>query len=163
MSASGLSIDGERQGRADTGANGLPTSQQSALLIALLIDAREKELESKGGRRRISRARISQNTIRKLCRRAHLPDSFLQDLQLQLLAAGWALFCASPSHFGVVKVESVQGWGRISSKRIARHLDQVARGSFPWKEYEHLLLAAGDGSDELEDVEAEREGQETEE
>jgi hypothetical protein len=135
---------------------------QCTLLILLLIEAREKELQARGRRRSITRARISQNTIRRLCGRAHLPDAFLWDLQQHMLAAGWALFPISPAHFAVIKLESVQGWGRISTKRIAEDLGRVARGTFRWKEHVHLLHSANADA-RTDENEAEGEDQETEE
>jgi hypothetical protein len=128
----------------------LPTEWQCALLIILLIQAREKEFERKGAKRKITRARISQNTIRKLCVRGQLSSDFLLGVQEHLLVAGWALFCVGPTHFAVIKVESVLGWGRVSSKRIANELGQVGRGSFPWREHEHLLVSTRRAADQVD-------------
>jgi hypothetical protein len=116
---------------------------QCALLILLLIQAREKELKKKEPKREVSRARISQNTIRRLCGRSQLTPDFVLEVQEYLLAAGWALFCIGPSYYAIVKVESVQGWSRISSKRIAKHLEEVARGEFKWEEHVGLLAPQG--------------------
>jgi hypothetical protein len=65
----------------------------------------------------------------------------LLEVQEYLLAAGWALFCIGPTHYAIIKLESVLGWGRISSKRIADELKLVPRGNFPWKEHENLLTS----------------------
>jgi hypothetical protein len=116
-----------------------PVEWQCALLILRLIQAREEEFERKKERRMVSRARISQNTIRRLWGRSQISSDFLLAVQEYLLAAGWALFCIGPSYFAIVKLESVQGWSRISSKRIADELKLVPRGDFPWKKYEGLL------------------------
>ena len=140
----------------------LPTQWQCALLILRLIRAREEEAERKGLKRNVSRARISQNTIRKLSGRSQIPPDFLLEVQEYLLAAGWALFCIGPTHYAIIKLESVLGWSRISSRRIAEELKLVPRGDFPWKEHENLLTsqlndnsAAGDRQTEGEDEEAE--------
>jgi hypothetical protein len=117
----------------------LPTERQCALLILYLISARDEEFEKKGQERKVSRARISQNTIRRLCGRSHISNDFLLLVQEYLLAAGWALFCIGPTYYAVIKLESVQGWSRISSKRIADDLKQVPRGKFLWQKHEHLL------------------------
>jgi hypothetical protein len=140
----------------------LPTQRQCALLILRLIRAREEEFETRGLKRNVSRARISQNTIRKLCGRSQISPDFLLEVQEYLLAAGWALFCIGPTHYAIIKLASVLGWSRISSKRIAEELKLVPRGNFPWKEHENLLTsqqaddpAEGDGQNEAEDEEAE--------
>ncbi len=133
----------------------LPTPWQCALLILCVIRARDDEFKKKGLERTISRARLSQNTIRKLCSRSQIPNDFLLEMQEYLLAAGWALFCIGPTHYAIVKLESVRGWSRISSNRIADDLKLVPRGEFPWKKYEGLLTpeeantaeADGDGDD----------------
>jgi hypothetical protein len=134
----------------------LPNEWQCALLIVLLIQTRQEELKSRRMGRNITRARISQNTIRKLCLRSQLSSEFLLAIQEHLLAAGWALFCIGPTHYAVIKVASTQGWGRISSKRIEEELGQVARGTFVWRDHEQLLLAGGD------DADSEGEGEEPE-
>jgi hypothetical protein len=129
----------------------LPTEWQCALLILRLIQAREDEFEQRGLKRTVSRARLSQNTIRKLCGRGQIPHDFLLEVQEYLLTAGWALFCIGPTHYAIIKLESVQGWSRISSKRIAEELGLVPRREFPWKRYEHLLAAQqAEASDDQE-------------
>ena len=135
----------------------LPTGWQCALLILLLIQAREEELEKKGSPRKVSRARISQNTIRKICGRSQIPNDFLLEVQEYLLAAGWALFCIGPTHYAIIKLELVLGWSRISSKRVAEELKLVPRGNFPWKKYDHLLSPNDDAN--VDDQEDEREGE----
>jgi hypothetical protein len=121
------------------------------LLILRLIQAREDEFEDRGLKRTVSRARLSQNTIRKLCGRGEIPKDFLLEVQEYLLTAGWALFCIGPTHYAIIKLVSVQGWSRISSKRIAKELELVPRREFPWKRYEHLLAAQQtDASDDQE-------------
>jgi hypothetical protein len=139
----------------------LPTEWQCALLICLLIRAREEEFEKKGLERKVSRARISQNTIRRLCGRSQIANDFLLEVQEFLLAAGWALFCVGPTHYAIIKLESVQGWSRISSKRIADELKLVPRGTFPWKKYEDLLIPQDDTED-VDDRETDGDGEEAE-
>jgi hypothetical protein len=133
----------------------LPTEWQCALLILCLIQAREDEFEKKGLERKVSRARLSQNTIRKLCGRSQITGDFLLEVQEYLLTAGWALFCIGPTHYAIIKLESVQGWSRISSKRIADELELVPRGKFPWKKYEYLLAAEQTDAARVDDQETE--------
>jgi hypothetical protein len=56
-------------------------------------------------------------------------------------------------------VESVHGWSRISSRRIADKLKLVQRGEFRWEEYEYLLIS----KDDIEDEEGGEDGSEREE
>jgi hypothetical protein len=131
-----------------------PTERQCALLILRLIQAREEDLENKGPKRRVSRARFSQNRIRRLCGRSQISNDFLAEIQEHLLAAGWALFCVGPTYYALINLESVQGWSRISSKRIADELKLVPRGEFPWNKYEDLLIAQeNDTAQEAEEIE----------
>jgi hypothetical protein len=139
----------------------LPTPWQCALLILYLIRAREDEFKKKGLERTVSRARLSQNTIRKLCGRSQIPNDFLLEVQEYLLAAGWALFCIGPTHYAIVKLKSVQGWSRISSNRIADDLKLVPRGEFPWKQYEVPSTPKENNTAEDDDEETGDEGEGT--
>jgi hypothetical protein len=131
---------------------GRPTEWQVALLILRLVQAREAEFKERGLKRNMSRARISQNTIRRLCGRSQISNEFLIEVQEYLLAAGWALFYIGPTYYGIIKLESVQGWGRISSKRIAGDLHKVQRGEFKWEQYIDLLLPTQNVDEENENV-----------
>ena len=42
--------------------------------------------------------------------------------------------------FGLVKVRSVEGWPRVTSKELETELKKVARGQFDFSRYYHLLL-----------------------
>ncbi len=125
-----------------------PTARQCALLIVRVMQAREQETN-----REVSRARISQNTIRRLCNRAQIASDFLLEIQEILLAAGWCLFLVSPSHFAIIKAKSVEGWGRISSKRIGEELKSVPIGRYNFDNLEPLLLMAEKDPEEEEDKE----------
>jgi hypothetical protein len=112
-----------------------PTPRECAMLILRLMEVRGQEVEGE-----VSRARISQNTVRRMCGRGQLTTDFIHDLQNILLAAGWCMFCVGPTHYAVIKVKSVEGWSRISSKRISDELTRVSRGQFDFQQVEHLLL-----------------------
>ena len=139
----------------------LPTEWQCALLILCLIRAREREFEERRLKRKVSRARLSQNTIRKLCGRSQIANDFLLLVQEYLLAAGWALFCIGPTHYAIIKLELVQGWSRISSKRIAEDLKLLPHGEFPWKAYEVLSIPKQNNTAEDDDEETGDEGEGT--
>ena len=112
----------------------LPDARQSAGLIVALMANRGEE------QRNITRARLAQSTIRKLTGRGQLSIEFLSEVQSYLLAAGWCLFCAGPSHYGIIKVSAVLGWPQISSKRLSKELNQVRRGLFDFASIEKSLL-----------------------
>jgi len=113
-----------------------------------VLQAREQETN-----REVSRARLSQNTIRRLCGRSQIASDFLLEIQEILLAAGWCLFLAGPSYFAIIKVKAVEGWGRISSKRIGEELKSVPIGRYNFDNLEPLLLMAEKDPEEEEDKE----------
>ena len=113
-----------------------PPARQCALLILYLLQAREDEVS-----REVSRARISQTTLRRICGRSQVPNDLLLEIQEFLLAAGWCLFCVGPTHFAIIKKKAVEGWGRISSGRIKDELTAVSRGKFDFERLEPLLLS----------------------
>jgi hypothetical protein len=87
-----------------------------------LLQAREGEVG-----REVSRARISQTTLRILCSRSQNGNDLLLEVQEFLLTAGYWLFCVGPTHFAIIKRNAVEGWARISSCRIGKELTEVAR------------------------------------
>lgn len=121
-----------------------PSARQAALLVLHLLDA--------GGvdRRPVSRARLTEITIRRLWRRTRVPEGFLLEVQEFLLSAGWALFWAGSS-YAIIRVSAIEGWQRISSKRIEDDLERISRGRFDFEEIEHLPLSVDDIADEEED------------
>jgi hypothetical protein len=121
-----------------------PSARQAALLVLHLLDA--------GGvdRRSVSRARLTEITVRRLWRRTRVPEGFLLEVQEFLLSAGWALFWAGSS-YAIIRVAAVEGWPRISSKRIEDDLQRLARGRFDFNDIEHLLLSLDDIADQEED------------
>jgi hypothetical protein len=111
-----------------------PSVRECALLVLRLLKARTKELD-----REISRARISQSTLRRLFGRSQITNDLLLDVQEILLAAGWCLFCAGPTHFAIIKKQAVEGWARISSGRIKNDLANVSKGQYDFEPLERLL------------------------
>jgi hypothetical protein len=112
-----------------------PSARECALLILRLMQVREKELEG----REVSRARISQSTLRTLCSRSQITNDLLLEVQEFLLAAGWCLFCAGPTHFAIIRRKAVEGWARISSGRIKDDLTKVQQGQFDFAPLEPRL------------------------
>ena len=77
----------------------------------------------------MTRFRVSELTLKRICGRPRLHAEFLTEMQDWLLRAGWALFFADRS-FGMIKLEAVESWTWLGSKRIADELDAVAKGGF---------------------------------
>ena len=110
-----------------------PTAFQSALLLLRLRESRDqekgktktKDKEEKG----MTRFRVSELTLKRISGRPRLHPEFLIEMQDWLLRAGWAFFFADRS-FGMIKLEAVETWTRLGSKRIADELDDVAKGGF---------------------------------
>jgi|ERR1035437_4207551 hypothetical protein len=113
-----------------------PDERQCAMLIAHLLATKQSEVEKE-----VTRARLAEITVRRLFRRQRITPAFLVEVQEWLLRAGWVLFFAGTT-YAVVKIKVIDGWGRISSKRIGEDLDQVARGHFKFHEIEKLLLVS---------------------
>jgi hypothetical protein len=124
-----------------------PSARECALLILRLMQAREQEVVD----REVSRARISQSTIRSLCGRNQITNDLLLEIQEFLLAGGWCLFCAGPTHFAIIKRKAVEGWARISSGRIKDELAAVVHGQYDFARLEPLLMSqesdAGDADE----------------
>ncbi len=113
-----------------------PSGRECAMLIAHLLATKQKEVD-----REVTRARLAEITLRRLCCRQRISAKFLLEVQEWLLRSGWILFFAGTT-YAVVKTKVIGGWGRISSKRIANDLRQVARGRFKFEKLEHLLFAS---------------------
>jgi hypothetical protein len=113
-----------------------PDERECAILIAHLLATKQAEVSKE-----VTRARLSDVTIRRLFRRQRITPDFLVEVQEWLYRAGWVLFFAG-STYGVVKTKVIDGWGRISSKRIQSDLDQVGRGQFKFEKLEKLLLVS---------------------
>jgi hypothetical protein len=112
-----------------------PTAREAALLVLLLLQTREQETG-----KAVTRARLTEITLRRLWGRTRISSELVLEVQEDLLHAGWVLFWAGSS-YAIIQVSSVEGWPRISSKRINDKLDQIRRGKFDFGELEPLLLA----------------------
>ena len=56
------------------------------------------------------------------------------------------------SSYAVIKVKTVEGWGRISSKRIADDLKSVSHGKYDFQVIEHLLLSDSSDAKDSDDA-----------
>src|SRR2546421_10416849 len=69
--------------REDIGRYHQPSARECALLVLRLLQAREEELKD----RELSRARISQSTLRTLCGRSQISNDLLVGIQ-EVMVAG---------------------------------------------------------------------------
>jgi hypothetical protein len=111
-----------------------PDAQQCAILLVLLVQTKEGE-----SGKEYSRIRVAEITLKRLWVRHRLDDEFLREVQEWLFRAGWALFYAGTT-FALVQSRSVEGWPRISSKRLSDTLKEVAEGTFDFDRHYHLLV-----------------------
>jgi hypothetical protein len=110
-----------------------PTARECALLLLRLVEEREQRRKQK-----MTRVRLAEMTLKHLWNRERLTEQFLREVEEWLLTAGWALVYAG-STFGAVKIEAVENWPRVSSKRIADEIDEVVGGKFKFAGLEHFL------------------------
>jgi hypothetical protein len=106
-----------------------PDPRQAALLVLHVLRTKD-----------ITRARLTEITLRRLWRRTRISQELVLEVQEYLLHAGWVLFWAGSS-YAVIQVGAVEGWPRISSKRISEELRDVAIGRFDFDALEPLLLS----------------------
>jgi hypothetical protein len=122
-----------------------PSPLETALLILTLAQTKQGSgdkadaEEEQGESRKLTRFRVSETTLKRLCGRKRVPQDYLAEVQEWLFDAGWSLFFTGSS-YALIKSSSTEGWTRLSSKRI-EGLDRVFRGEFDFK----LLYGLVDG------------------
>jgi len=114
------------------------------MLLLHLIKAKESEAGKE-----VSRAGISEATLRRLWCRSRITTEFVHEVQEWLFIAGWVLFFAG-STYAVIKREVVDAWLRISAKRLDPDIRQVRRGRFNFDELEDLLLHTWEEAEDSE-------------
>jgi hypothetical protein len=112
-----------------------PNRRECAMLVVHLIDTKQKEVTGK----EVTRARLSEIALQRLFKRQRISPRLLLEVQEWLFRVGWVLFWTGTT-YAVVKTKVVEGWGRISSKRISEDLAAIGRGEFDFADLEHLLL-----------------------
>jgi hypothetical protein len=135
-----------------------PTAFQTALLLLRLPKLRDEEKKNKSKTKDteekkvqgMTRFRVSELTLKRISGRPRLHPEFLIEMQDWLLRAGWAFFFADRS-FGMIKLEAVETWTRLSSKRLAEGLDDVAEGDFKFAPLLQLAEAGLPAQDDPDD------------
>jgi hypothetical protein len=119
-----------------------PTERECALLVLRLVQAKAHE-----SGRVVTRARLSEITLRNLWVRSRITDDFVAGVQEILIHGGWALFWVGTS-YAIVKLDVIDGWPRISSKRLEAEIEEVKRGTYEkFGELEKLLVTEEDAAD----------------
>jgi|SRR5215469_555746 len=94
----------------------LPNAAEAATLTLCLG---RDYAEEKGTR--LTRFRISNRSLREISGRSHLRDVFLEEWAAALDQMGWkVIWCGD--HNGLIRKDAIDGWSRLSSKRIASQL-----------------------------------------
>jgi hypothetical protein len=125
----------------------LPTPKECASLILRVIESREQERK-----KRVSRARFAELTLKRLWGRQRLSLEFVAEVQQWLLLRGW-VFMFAGSTYAVIRSSIVESWVRLSSKRIAEEVNAVRNGEFDFGHHRHLwLVDETDLSDEPADA-----------
>jgi hypothetical protein len=114
----------------------VPDARQCAILLLMLVGTREN----------LTRARLSETTLRRLWKRDRLKDDFLEQVQEWLARGGWSLFFAKTT-FAVVQSNIVANWPRMSSKRLGAVLNELDEGTFDFDEHADLFVQSTDASD----------------
>jgi len=114
------------------------------MLIAYLLKKKNEE-----GGRDVTRAQLSPSTLQRLLGRRSVSPQLLTEIGEWLLRAGWVLFFAGTT-YAIVRLDVVQGWNRVSSKRIRDDIHKVGIGEFDFEALEGLLLATESDSAEQE-------------
>lgn len=100
------------------------TAEQAAIVILYVIARYRKEKAKE-----ITRLRFSRSTMRKLCLRKNLHDSFAADVIVELAEYGWTMF-PTGDDFGLVQTSVLSSWLRLGSKRISSERKQLRNGDF---------------------------------
>ena len=125
-----------------------PTPRECALLLLGLIEAKQTEAGKD-----VTRARLSEATLRRLWCRSRITTEFVHEVQEWLFMAGWVLFFAG-STYAMINARVVDAWMRISSKRMAKDIADVQRGDKTvFAKLERLLLRNEERTDDSEETE----------
>lgn len=77
----------------------------------------------------VTRFRVSEATLKRICGRRRPTTEFLVELQDLLLDKGWALFFVGDS-YAMLKLDVVKKWIRLGRKRIENELNAIERCDF---------------------------------
>ncbi len=96
---------------------------QAAIVVLYAIEMYRREKEKE-----VNRIRFSRATMRRLCVRTNLHDTFAAEVASEVAELGWTMFPAEDD-FGLIHTSTLKGWVRLGSKRIAAELKQLRKGN----------------------------------
>jgi len=111
-----------------------PTPRECALLLLHVMDTKEKE-----SGRPVTRFRLSEMSMRRLCLRAQISADFTAEVANWLSRAGVTLCFVGPAYI-VLRTEVLDSWLRITTKRLSSDLRRVSEGEFNFSELERLMI-----------------------
>jgi hypothetical protein len=97
----------------------LPNAAEVATLTIYLGKSYAEEKKTK-----LTRFRVSNRSLRKIAGRSHLRDKFLDEWALALDQMGWKVIWCGDNN-AVIRADAIDGWARLSSKRIASDLEGI--------------------------------------
>jgi len=100
-----------------------PSTAETAMLAALLIQRFAKDRGKE-----VSRLRLSRGSLRRLAVRSFLEDSWVSEFTEHMRSdQGWIVF-ADGDEFLFLKQDAVRSWTRIGTKRLDDILTRLRRG-----------------------------------
>lgn len=112
----------------------LADARQAAILLLRRIELRDEDRDKP-----TTRAQFTVPMLRRLWKRPRLSSEFLEDVTTWLAVAGWCFFNAGAT-YAAVRISAVKNWPRLGTDKMVDELDQVAKGEFPFEDYEGLLI-----------------------
>jgi hypothetical protein len=131
----------------------LPNPSEAALLLLLVAEAKDAEaIKTKPNAKKITRFRVSEATLKRVCLRSRISSGFLEEMQEWLFVAGWALIFSGTT-YALIQIAAVEGWVRLSSRRITEELESVKNGQFDFESRRPLLNRSMDADEDDADSE----------
>ncbi len=102
----------------------LPSAYAAALLTVLNAKRYSEEKVKK-----VTRFRVSRQTLGKLAKRQLLRSSFLDEYEEHLRSLGWTMIELPDASYAFLETASVEGWTKISSTRVSKEITKIAIGT----------------------------------
>ena len=122
----------------------IPTAAEAATLLALSLKRKEDELTKE-----LSRARISEKTLKRVTGRRRLDQRFIADLNECLLDFDLILVDTGEA-IGLLRASSVKGWPRMNANRIIDEIESSRRGKLDFEAITNELAESTAALDEEE-------------
>ena len=140
--AAEMSPAADTEGSRAAPARYAPNARECALLLLRLIQAKESETG-----RALSRFRVAEISLRRIWGLHRITPEFVDEVNEWLLRAGRTLFFAGNS-YAVILTSAVDSWSRLSSKHIAREIEEALAGAYDFATLEQLLITKDEGFEE---------------